>query len=64
MRIIYSGGFSEDERLQTRAVIYDNIIGAFKALLEIMSAENTGFGTSSAKVGCKVLNSSSFSLTY
>ncbi|CAG8422404.1 unnamed protein product [Penicillium salamii] len=49
MRILYSGGFSEGERRDTRAVIYDNIISAFKALLDIMSVENIGFGTDSAK---------------
>lgn len=50
MRILYSGGFSEGQRRDTRAVIYDNIISAFKALLDIMSVENIGFGTDSAKV--------------
>ncbi|CAG8082640.1 unnamed protein product [Penicillium salamii] len=49
MRILYSGGFSECERRDTRAVIYDNIISAFKALLDIMTVENIGFGTDSAK---------------
>ncbi|KGO69270.1 Fungal G-protein, alpha subunit [Penicillium italicum] len=49
MRILYSGGFSEGERRDTRAVIYDNMISAFKALLDIMSVENIGFGTDSAK---------------
>jgi guanine nucleotide-binding protein subunit alpha len=49
MRILYSGGFSKGERRDTRAVIYDNMISAFKALLDIMSVENIGFGTDSAK---------------
>lgn len=43
MRIIHSGGFPEDERRQTRAVIYSNLIIAFKVLLDIMNAENIGF---------------------
>lgn len=47
---MYSGGVSEGERRDTRAVIYDNIIGAFKALLDIMSLENIEFGTGSGKV--------------
>ncbi|KAL4931205.1 guanine nucleotide-binding protein subunit alpha [Aspergillus undulatus] len=43
MRIIHSGGFPEDERRQTRAVIYSNIVVAYKVLLEIMRAENIDF---------------------
>ncbi|KAL2854921.1 guanine nucleotide binding protein, alpha subunit [Aspergillus pseudoustus] len=43
MRIIHAGGFPEDERRQTRAVIYSNIVVAFKVLLEIMRTENLDF---------------------
>lgn len=43
MRIIHSGGFPIDERRQTRAVIYSNMIVAFKLLIEIMEAENISF---------------------
>lgn len=43
MRIIHSGGFPEDERRQTRAVIYSNIVVAFKVLLEIMRTEDIPF---------------------
>ncbi|KAJ5103364.1 hypothetical protein N7532_003893 [Penicillium argentinense] len=43
MRIIHSRGFPEEERHQTRAVIYSNIVIAFKVLLEIMNAENIDF---------------------
>ncbi|PWY80285.1 guanine nucleotide binding protein, alpha subunit [Aspergillus sclerotioniger CBS 115572] len=43
MRIIHSGGFPEDERRQTRAVIYSNLIIAFKVLLDIMRAESIDF---------------------
>ncbi|KAL1960451.1 hypothetical protein VTO42DRAFT_7750 [Malbranchea cinnamomea] len=39
MRIIHSGGFPLDERRQNRAVIYSNMVVAFKILLEIMRAE-------------------------
>ncbi|KAA8646363.1 hypothetical protein EYZ11_008735 [Aspergillus tanneri] len=49
MRIIHSGGFPEDERRQTRAVIYSNIVIAFKVLLEIMRAENIEFQYGSTK---------------
>ncbi|OQE19899.1 hypothetical protein PENSTE_c014G06397 [Penicillium steckii] len=43
MRIIHSRGFPEEERHQTRAVIYSNIVVAFKVLLDIMNAENIDF---------------------
>ncbi|KAL3456361.1 guanine nucleotide binding protein, alpha subunit [Aspergillus heterothallicus] len=43
MRIIHAGGFPEDERRQTRAVIYSNIVVAFKVLLEIMRTEDLEF---------------------
>ncbi|KAJ5728405.1 hypothetical protein N7493_004735 [Penicillium malachiteum] len=43
MRIIHSRGFPEEERHQTRAVIYSNIVIAFKVLLDIMNAENIDF---------------------
>ncbi|KAJ5982299.1 hypothetical protein N7451_012399 [Penicillium sp. IBT 35674x] len=35
MRIIYSGGFSEHERLQARAVIFANLIDSLKTLFHI-----------------------------
>ena len=43
MRIIHSQGFPEDERHQTRAVIYSNIVVAFKVLLDIMKAEGISY---------------------
>ncbi|KAJ9481937.1 hypothetical protein VN97_g11518 [Penicillium thymicola] len=49
MRIIYSNGFSEDERRQIRAVIYAIVIVAFKVLLDIMRAKNIDFETNRAK---------------
>ncbi|KAJ5267334.1 guanine nucleotide binding protein alpha subunit [Penicillium angulare] len=49
MRILYSGGFSEDERCQTRVVIYSSIVIAFKIVLGIMSAENIDFEIERAK---------------
>ena len=52
MRIIHSGGFPDDERRQTRAVIYSNLIIAFKVLLDIMDAENIGFERESTEVSC------------
>lgn len=50
MRIIHAGGFPEDERHQTRAVIYANLIIAFKVLLDIMNAEHISFEHDSTKV--------------
>ncbi|KAJ5539947.1 hypothetical protein N7513_008279 [Penicillium frequentans] len=43
MRIIHSRGFPEEERHQTRAVIYSNVVIAFKVLLDIMKAEGINF---------------------
>lgn len=51
MRIIHSGGFPTDERRQNRAVIYSNLIVAFKVLLEIMQTEGIEFTSDKAKVG-------------
>ncbi|PWY90180.1 guanine nucleotide binding protein, alpha subunit [Aspergillus heteromorphus CBS 117.55] len=50
MRIIHSGGFPEDERRQTRAVIYSNLIIAFKVLLDIMRSESIDFQLGRTKV--------------
>lgn len=50
MRIIHDGGFPEEERRQTRAVIYSNILIAFKVLLGIMNAENIDFADQKTKV--------------
>lgn len=50
MRIIHSGGFPEEERHQTRAVIYSNIVIAFKVLLDIMNAEHIKFQNPKTKV--------------
>lgn len=50
MRIIHSGGFPNDERCQTRAVIYSNLIIAFKVLLDIMNAEHIEFEHDTTKV--------------
>jgi guanine nucleotide-binding protein subunit alpha len=51
MRIIHSGGFPLDERRQNRAVIYSNLIVAFKVLLEIMQSEEIDFEKQETKVG-------------
>lgn len=50
MRIIHSGGFPDDERRQNRAVIYSNIIIAFKILLDIMETEDIAFENGETKV--------------
>ncbi|KAL1964125.1 hypothetical protein VTN77DRAFT_7213 [Rasamsonia byssochlamydoides] len=49
MRIIHSGGFPEDERRQTRAVIYSNLVVAFKVLLEIMETQEIAFENEKSK---------------
>ena len=50
MRIIHSRGFPEEERHQTRAVIYSNIVVAFKVLLDLMNAENIDFEDANTQV--------------
>lgn len=50
MRIIHSGGFPEDERRQNRAVIYSNLVVAFKVLMEIMQTQKIEFEKESNKV--------------
>lgn len=65
MRIIHSGGFPEEERHQTRAVIYSNLVIAFKVLLDIMNTEDIQFEREATKVnptpkafrrGCWLIN--------
>ncbi|KAI5302946.1 hypothetical protein KEM56_000191 [Ascosphaera pollenicola] len=43
MRIIHAGGFPHDERQQARAVIYSNLVVAFKVILDIMRTEEIAF---------------------
>ena len=43
MRIMHSNGFQEDEKLQTRAVIYSNVVVACKVLMEIMENQKIDF---------------------
>ncbi|KIV92396.1 hypothetical protein PV10_03697 [Exophiala mesophila] len=43
MRIIHSSGFQDDERIQVRAVIYSNLIIAFRVLYEIIRDERIAF---------------------
>lgn len=50
MRIIHAGGFAVDERKQNRAVIYSNMVVAFKILLDIMRAEDIEFADEKTKV--------------
>lgn len=51
MRIIHSGGFLEDERRENKAVIYSNMVIAFKVLLDIMGTEGFDFENEKTKVG-------------
>ena len=43
MRIMHSNGFQEDEKIQTRAVIFSNVVVACKVLMEIMGNEKIDF---------------------
>jgi guanine nucleotide-binding protein subunit alpha, other len=50
MRIIHERGFPDEERRQIRAVIYSNMVIAFRLLLEIMSTEAFGFADEKTKI--------------
>lgn len=56
MRLIHSGGFREDERRQTRAVIYSNIVIAFKVLLDILQAGAIEFEHEKTKLVAEVID--------
>ncbi|KAJ5684183.1 uncharacterized protein N7477_000528 [Penicillium maclennaniae] len=56
MRIIHSRGFPEEERHTTRAVIYSNIVIAFKVLLDIMNAESIDFEHEETKLLADLLD--------
>ncbi|KAH0847203.1 hypothetical protein AYO21_02592 [Fonsecaea monophora] len=43
MRIIHSSGFQDDERVQVKAVIFSNVVIAFRVLYEIMQDEGIEF---------------------
>ena len=43
MRIIHSSGFPDDERVQVKAVIFSNVVIAFRVLYEIMQDEKIDF---------------------
>lgn len=55
MRIINSNGFQEDERIQIRAVIYSNVIIAFRVLLEIMQEEKIEFANEKTKEYAEII---------
>jgi len=50
MRMIYSEGYSTNERLCARSVIYSNILNSFEALLDTMEREGVEFLNDSALV--------------
>lgn len=55
MRILYSSGFQEDEKIQTRSVIYSNIIVACRVLLEIMEEYKIEFGSEATRAAGHLL---------
>ncbi|EXJ92081.1 hypothetical protein A1O3_00631 [Capronia epimyces CBS 606.96] len=57
MRIIHSSGFQEDERVQVRAVIYSNVVVAFRVLYEIMQDEKIDFEDESNEAHAEFLES-------
>jgi hypothetical protein len=50
MRIIHSGGFTVEERRQTRATIYSNLLIGFKVLLDILRNQNIAFEDEKSEV--------------
>lgn len=43
MRLIYATGFSKQEREEWRAIIFSNILGAFKIIIDAMEDLNIPF---------------------
>ncbi|KAL2402344.1 Guanine nucleotide-binding protein alpha-2 subunit [Exophiala dermatitidis] len=57
MRIIHSRGFQDDERVQIRAVIYSNVVIAFRILYEIMQDEKIDFEDEANEAHAEFLDS-------
>lgn len=57
MRIIHSSGFEQDEKIQTRAVIYGNVVVACKILLEIMDSQNIAYAEETTKTHAALIES-------
>jgi len=57
MRIIHSSGFQEDERIQVKAIIYSNVVVAFRVLHEIMRDENISFAREETRSHAELLDS-------
>lgn len=55
MRIIHRRGFPDEERRQIRAVIYSNVIVAFRVLLDIMVTENFAFQEEKTKIHAQII---------
>ncbi|RMZ89451.1 hypothetical protein DV736_g3315, partial [Chaetothyriales sp. CBS 134916] len=55
MRIIHSSGFQEDERVQVKAVIYSNVVIAFRVLLEIMQDQEIDFADEKTRVHAELI---------
>ena len=55
MRIMHTNGFQDDEKIQTRAVIYSNVVVACKVLLEIVEANNIPFEHDSTREHASLL---------
>jgi hypothetical protein len=57
MRLIYSQGFSKSEKEEWRAIIFNNILSAFKVILDAMEELGIEFGNKdndvSAILECK-----------
>lgn len=55
MRIIHQRGFPDEEKRQVRAVIFANMIVAFRLLIEIMNSEGFGFQDEKTKFHAEIM---------
>lgn len=52
MRLIYAQGFSKSEKEEWRAIIFNNILSAFKVILDAMEELNIDFEVKENDVSC------------
>jgi guanine nucleotide-binding protein subunit alpha len=50
MRLIYAQGFSKSEKEEWRAIIFNNILSAFKVILDAMEELGIEFGNKENEV--------------
>lgn len=53
---MHSNGFQDDEKMQTRAIIYSNVIVTCKILLDIMDSQRIGFANNTSRKHAEVID--------